>query len=531
MTVKTLSALSLTAALLAGTAAGAATPADQLVMGWNIDAISTFDPAEINEIVPMEMLRNMCDPLVAISSQDEAKIVPALAESWTVSDDNKVITFKIRKGAQFASGNPVTAHDVEWSYKRMLTLGLSGSSFMKDFGFSKENMDEAFKALDDETFQITQQGQYPVSLVLMSVVGDRAGMVLDSKFLADKAEGDDLANAYLKTKTACAGPYHLRQWQAGEVVLLERNDNWWGEAPAMRRIVIRHVPEAGAQRLLLEKGDIDVARTIVAADIPAYEAHPDTRLERALRPTQQYIAFNTARAPFDNPKTIEAIRYLIDYKGLEETALKNLGVQRNVLVPFGNFGALSMEEGRAYQLDLDKAKALLDEAGVKPGFETTIYLANEPISNVIAQNLAGNAAKVGVTFKIEQMATADLFGRFRGREFDAITSTWSSPMPDAHGLVSRFVQNPGNSAEAANSGYPTWRASWIDDSLNAQAAAALAETDSEKREAMYHAIQREHLTRSPFVYMFQLQQNIAVRKEVTALPNHGFGVYYGEIRK
>lgn len=93
------------------------------------------------------------------------------------------------------------------------------------------------------------------------------------------------------------------------------------------------------------------------------------------------------------------------------------------------------------------------------------------------------------------------------------------------------MQNPGNSAEAANSGYTTWRASWIDDSLNAQAAAALAETGSEKREAMYQAIQREHLTRSPFVYMFQLQQNIALRKEVTALPSNGFGVCYGKIRK
>lgn len=308
MTVKTLSALSLSAALLAGTVADAATPADQPVMGWNIDAISTFDPAEINEIVPMEVLRNMCDPLVAISSQNEAKIIPAPAESRTVSDDNKIITFKVRKGAQFASGNPVTAHDVEWPCKRMLTLGLSGSSFMKDFGFSKESMDAAFKALDDETFQITRQGQYPVGLVLISVVGDRAGMVLDSRFLADKIDGDDLANAYLKTKTACVGPYHLRRWQAGEVVLLERNDNWWGEAPAMRRIVIRHVPEAGAQPLLLEKGDIDVARTIVAADIPAYASHPDTPLERALRPTQKYIAFNTARAPVDNPKTVEDIR-------------------------------------------------------------------------------------------------------------------------------------------------------------------------------------------------------------------------------
>src|SRR5436190_9590416 len=105
-----------------GLPAQAATPPGALVMAWNIDAISTFDPAQVGEVVTAEIVQNTCDSLVDFDPADERKPIPMLAESWDVSDDRQKITFHIRKGAKFPSGNVATAKDVALGMQRVVKL-------------------------------------------------------------------------------------------------------------------------------------------------------------------------------------------------------------------------------------------------------------------------------------------------------------------------------------------------------------------------------------------------------------------------
>lgn len=526
-----ITAFSMALSGLISSTAMAATPADQLVMAWNIDAISTFDPAEVSEIPASEMIYNTCDTLVSQSPTDESQVVPSLAESWTVSDDERTITFKIRENAKFSSGNPVRAEDVAWSMRRNLLLDRRNAGTMRDYGFNVDNMDDAFQVLDDRTFQLKLQQPFPVGLILQAVVANRMSIPLDKAFLEEKAEGDDYGNGYLKTKTACSGPYVLRQWNAGEVVVLETSDHYWGEKPAMRRVIVRHIPEPSAQRLLLERGDIDVARDILSADLADFEANPDIRVQSILRSQLQYMAFDTSEKPFDDPRVIEAIRYMFDYEGLSNTVMKGLGIQRNVLVPYGAFGALGLEEGAPYKLDLDKAKALLEEAGYGDGFSASVYLSTDPISAPLAQHLVENASKLGVKLNIEQMASSELFSRYRGRNFESIMSIWSTTLPDAHGMVSRFAVNTDNSTESGSSTYPTWRTSWSDPEINKMAEEAIFEKDPAKRAEIYRKLQLRHMSSSPFVYLYQLKQNVALRKEISSYSAHAFRTYYNGIKK
>ncbi len=529
MSIRTLSCV-LAAGLITTTAA-AETPRDQLIMAKNIDAISTFDPAEIGETVTVELLRNSCENLVSTLPGELAALVPGLAKSWDISDDGMTITFHLDEDAVFASGNPLTAADVVWSLKRVLQMGYRNAQQMRTFGFDTDNMDDAFQSLDDHTFQLKLQAAFAPDLVLHAVINHFMAVPLDRVFLESVEADGDMGNAYLKTHTACAGPYTLRQWTAGEVVVLEQNESYWKEPPALRRIITLHIPEPGAQRLALERGDIDVARNIIAADIPDFEANPDIRVESVVDFRLQYLSFNTARKPFDDPRVIEAIRYMIDYKGLEQTAMRGLGVQRNVGVPFGPFGALPIAEGTDYSLDLDKARALLAEAGYADGFSATIFLANDGLSPPIAQHLAANASELGITFSIQQMATSELFSRFRGREFDSAMSNFGTPLPDASYHVSIFAANPDNSEEAKLTQLVTWRTSWANEHMNELADAALEEADPAKREQIYFDLQREHMRISPTVFLFQLISTTAVRKEVSVYPVDALNVFYSGIKK
>ena len=124
--------------LLLPAAGQSATPRDTLVVASNLDALITFDPAEVNQAPTNLILRNVCDPLVAYDQKDSSKIVPATAERWAVSPDGRTLSFTLRADLRFPSGKKATAHDAAWSLQRAVRLGLPPSSSLTQWGFTKE---------------------------------------------------------------------------------------------------------------------------------------------------------------------------------------------------------------------------------------------------------------------------------------------------------------------------------------------------------------------------------------------------------
>ncbi|EFH12500.1 ABC transporter substrate-binding protein [Teichococcus cervicalis] len=529
---------SLSLALLAGALAApaalparAATPANALVMAWNIDAISTFDPAQIGEVVTNELIENTCDFLARFDPTDEKKVVPALAERWEVSPDGLRITFHLRDGLTFPSGERATAQDLAWSLQRVVKLGFGNAATLTEYGFTRENAEQSITAPDDRTVVLTLDKPYPVDLILQAIAANRVATLLDRRTLLANQNNNDLGNRYLATRTACVGPYSLRQWNAGESVVLEANPRYWGPAPKLRRIIIRHVAEAGTQRLLLEKGDIDVARDLTPEDMQALERMPGITLSRALRPQLVYWGFNNANPIFANEKVRLAMRYLIDYEALGRTIMAYNGVPRASFVQLGAFGALDERAGQPFSLDLERAKALLTEAGYPDGFETSLIFGTLPYSAPIAQHIQQNAARIGVRIRLEQMANAQLFARHRGREFQTAMLAWQTGVPDAQGNASRLVKNPDNRLEARLTQYPAWRHAYFDAEINARVDAALLERDTARREALYHELQRDVMQRGPTAIMFQTFSIAGLRSNLRDWTWHGFGTYYNLVSK
>ncbi len=512
-------------------AAQAETPPDSLVMAWNIDAISTFDPAQIGEVVTNEIIQNTCDSLVDFDPKDESKIIPLLAKSWDVSADRMTITFHLHDGLVFPSGDKGSAQDLAWSLQRVVLLGFGNSATLTEYGFTKDNVKQRITAPDDNTLVMKFDKPYPTNLVLQAIAANDVAITLDKALVEKNAVGDDMGNKYLTTHTACIGPYQLTRWNAGEGLVLQANENYYGTKPKLQRILIRHVAETGTQRLLLTQGDVDIARDLAPDDLRDLDKSGKVDIEKVLKPQLFFWTFNAEDPIFKNEKVRLAMRYLIDYQGLASTVMPYLGVPRASFVQLGAFGALDKAQGQPFKLDLAKAKQLLTEAGYPNGFSAKIYIGTLPHSAPIAQNTQANAAKIGVKLSIESMANAQLFSRVRGREFQSAMMAWQTSVPDAYGNASRLVANPDNSKEAKKTQYPSWRASYFDPAMNAQVNQALLEPDEQKRIALYHTLQEEQMQKGPFAIMFQMYNTAGLNKNVKDWTWNGFRVYYADASK
>lgn len=509
----------------------AATPDSALVMAWNIDAISTFDPAQIGEVVTSELMQNTCDSLVDFDPADESKVIPLLAKSWDVSPDRMQITFHLNENMKFPSGEPATAKELAWSMQRVVQLGYGNASTLTEYGFSKDNVKERIAATDDNTLVMKLDKPYPTNLILQAIGANRVSSLLDMKTLMEKQVNGDLGNKYLATNTACVGPYRLVQWNAGESVVLQANDGYYGTKPKLSRVLIRHVAEPGTQRLLLTQGDVDIARDLSPDDLADLDGKPGLKIERVLKPQLFFWVFNVADPVFQNEKVRLAMRYLIDYDGLAKSVMTYLGVPRASFAQLGAVGALDEKQGQPFTLDLEKAKALLSEAGYPNGFESDVLFGTLPHSAPIAQSIQQNAAKVGVKLNLERMANAQLFSRIRGREFKSGMLAWQTGVPDAHGNASRLVYNPDNRAEAKLTQIPAWRAAFQNEDFNKRVQEALLEGDPEKRNQIYYALQKDVMEKGPMAIMFQMYNILGMSDKVKDWSWNGFRVYYTSASK
>jgi len=508
----------------------AAPPRDTFVAVGNLSSMITLDPAAIAEATTMYTMRSVCDTLIRVDADDASKLLPGIAESWAASPDGTMFTFKIRKGMKFPSGNPVTAADVLWSMRRTLVLNLANALRLREWGITASNVDDVIRVTDPFTLEIRLTRPYAPSLFPFALTDFRNAAVLDQVTIQKHEITGDMGRKWLATNTACVGPFRVTSWRPQEVLVLERNDGYFGRKPAIKRMIVRHTPEAGAQRLMLEKGDVDMAMNIDSADYAALEKHADVRLRYAPALQIQYFMFNMKDPRFRNPKLFEAFRHLIDYEGLETTLLRNAARVRQSPVPSGVFGALP-DTYKPFKLDIARARALLAEAGHPNGFSAELLVGNSFPNVDLAQHLQANAAKIGVNLKITQMVGAQLFKRARARNFEMLMQSQVSWYPDANSIMMRHY-NPDNSDTARNSLSIAWCASWDPGRwINDTFLAAQVERDQGKRLAMYQEIQRRHMSSSPLIYMFQRQSVTVLHKRVKKFKINLIGVDFSAVEK
>ena len=494
---------------MASTAAVAATPDDTLVVAMRIDDLITMDPAESFEFAGSDISRNIYQKLVNFDPMDlDAGYQPEIAESWTVSEDGRSITFTIRDGLSFHSGNPVTAEDVEFSLRRAVLLDKTPSFILKQFGFASDNVGQTIVA-DGNTVTITTDKRYATSFVLNCLTATVGGIVDKATVMAHEQDGD-MGNGWLKTNSAGSGAYGLTSWKPNESVVLTANPDFHLGEPAMKRVILRHVQESASQRLLLEKGDIDVARNLNAEDVKGARAADGVSIQEELRGRLMYFALNQKHPELSKPQVRQAMKYLADYSGMEGSFLDGQYVIHQNFLPRTFLGAV---EENPFSLDVEKARALLAEAGVESlELEVGVRDAQERVD--IAQSLQSSFAEAGITISITVGTAKQILGRYRARDLDVYLGAWGPDYPDPHTNAGTFAYNPDNSDEANATGLLAWRNSWDTDGLTEMTASAVVENDRGVREQMYGEIQAKFRDTSPFAIMFQKIEQAGVRENV-----------------
>ena len=293
-------------------------------------------------------------------------------------------------------------------------------------------------------------------------------------------------------------------------MILEADANYRLGAPAIKHVILKHTPEPSAQRLMLERGDADIARDLSSDQIAALAPNPEVVIAKSLSTQIWYLGLNLKDARLANPKVREAIRYLVDYQGMASTFLNGQVVVHQYFEPSGVFGAL---DDTPYRLDVARAKQLLAEAGYPDGFEIRIDVYNFSPYPEIAQSIQHSMALAGIKLDIVEDDHKLANSLYRARQHQITLARWDPDYMDPHSNALWFAYNVDNS-DHPKSKPLTWRNAWYDPQISQETDAAREEKDLDKRGQLYRDLQEKVRTEGPFVFLFQMNREPAARKNV-----------------
>jgi peptide/nickel transport system substrate-binding protein len=506
----------------------AATPADTLVVAQNIDDIVSIDPAEAYEFSSGEYVTQTYDRLVQYDAPDVKTLAPGLATEWQADDAAKTITFTLRDGVKFTSGNPLRAEDVVYSWKRVVVLNKAPAFILTQLGWTPENFDEMVKA-DGNKVVMKYTGDVSSAYVL-NVLAARPASVVDAVTVQANEAGSDMGNAWLKANSAGTGPFVLKAFRPAELLRLEANPDYFGGAPTLKGVIIRHVAEAATQQLLLESGDVDMAKNLTPDQIAGLAGKDTVKIETYPQAAVHFLSLNQKAAELQPEAVWDAARYLVDYKGMTDSFLKGQMQIHQAFWPSGFPGAL---DDNPFGYDPAKAKQILADAGIKTPIKVTLDVINSTPFTDMAQSLQAGFAEAGIEFEIIPGTGSQVITKYRARTHQAMLLYWGPDFMDPDSNAGAFAFNEDNSDDHYQS-TTTWRNGWaVPAELNAATKAAKAEADPAKRNEMYIELQKKVQAKSPIVIMFQAATQVALAKNVEGYVNGATSdfVFYRLVRK
>jgi len=481
-----------------------------LVVAKDISDGKTMDPGHFYEFASNSMATNCYDTLVTYRGSETTRPEKSLATDYSVSSGGRVFTFKLRHGVRFASGNPLTAADVVFSYRRLKYLN-DNPEFLIDGATD-------IRALDMYTMRITL-GAPDISF--LAALADNNFAVLDSKLVrahggddSPQAATKDRARSFLDTQSVGTGPYQMTNWTRKVQIVMTRNPNYWGPRPPMAKIVYQNQQNSATQRLLVQRGSVDIATNVDLQQAQALAHDPNVQVVKGTTLDLIYLGMTLSPSlskPLADKRVRQAVRYAIDYDGIINGLLKGVGARPSTMIPLGLLGAdAATNNALLMRQDLSKARALLKAAGYPNGFAVKLsYDTNKAFDSVsfdpLASKLQNDLARVGIRVTLDPEQDTVLLDAYRHQKLQIILYNWGVDYPDSNDYAGPF--SPG--------GGPAKRLYYTNNkSLTGLVTQADTTTDAGKRAALYRAIQRTWLDESPWVALVQPQNIFVLGKNV-----------------
>jgi len=370
------------------------------------DDLATLDPAIAYDWTNWPAVKMVFDGLLDYDAT--TNLMPRLAAKMPdVSSDGLTYTFKLRPGVKFQNGRELVADDVVYTINRVINpkttspgsgfyLGIKGAQDVVD---GKATTVEGVKALDKYTVQFTLSKPDVTFLNKMA---------LNFAYIVPKEEVDK-AGANFGHAPVGTGPFTLKEWKPGQYLVFERNPSYFYEGlPYLDKITVEVGVEPDVALLRLEKGEIQLmGDPPPGADWARISSDPawKDRIEQQPQVSTVYIAINTTKPPFDNAKARQALNYAIDKERIIQL-LNGRGTVANQVLPPLMPGYDPDYKG--YEYNIEKAKALLAEAGVAPGTETSMECIAVDPQPKLCESFQQDLDKVGLKLTINTLAAPNV---------------------------------------------------------------------------------------------------------------------------
>ncbi|MEG3132460.1 ABC transporter substrate-binding protein [Rouxiella sp. T17] len=486
---------SLSALLLLGTA-GFAHAESTLRIGLGADP-DQLDPATARTYYGRFVFSAMCDRLVDVDQH--LAIVPGLATDWKYSDDGKTLSMNLRQGVVFHDGEKFDANAVKYNLERYLTL--PGS-------LRKSEISSIDSVEVTGPYSVKLHLKNPDAALLMQLT-DRAGAMM-----APEAT----AKGNVPAHPVCSGPYEFVSRVQQDRIVLKRFEQYWNKsAYHFDKVVFLPIPDASVRLANLQAGDLDLTEGIAATDVNTLQSNPKLAMTKVtglgymgLTVNTNNGTVNTGSALAKEAKVRQALSLAIDRDALNQVVFQGQYTPSNQA-----FSPVS-----PYHVDLpiaarniEKAKALLAEAGVKTPLNIDLLVANNPTSQQVAQVLQAMVSEAGINLNLQMTEFATLLDKQQRGDFQLSMSGWSG-RPDPDGSIYSFLASKGalNDGRYSNPQVDQWLLS------------ARQTSDVEQRKALYKKVVEQENIDQPLVYLYFEPRIFGMSKKVTGFTPYPDGL-------
>lgn len=447
----------------------------------------SLDPHDNVQQQKHQSTRQIYETLVVYN--DDGELIPWLAESWEYEDDVTLV-FKLRQGVKFHNGDELKASDVLFTFKRMRDDNTPAAMQVNKVDFDKS------EAVDDYTLKLVTTEPYALQLPMLE--NPLCGIISEKSYTES---GGDFNKAPIGT-----GPYKVVNFKAGDSLTLEGFEDYWiAGQPYVKNLTIRYINDASSRAIEAESGGSDIVYEISANDVDRVRENPNINLVSAMGANTSYLYLNLAHEPFQDPKVREAVWYAVDIPSAIDIAYGNFGKLADGVISPGIDGRHPDMSSYFPTQDIEKAKALLKEAGYENGFTTEISCnSSDQQRKDFCEVIQAQLAEVGITVEINVMDSA----------------AWSTYLSEGKGPMCIY----GLTASTGEAGRTLFRwlpdtsewalSSWENQEYYDTISKALVTTDTAARNELYYRCQEMLMENYIVLPVWHKELNAACQPDV-----------------
>ncbi len=477
-----------------------------LVVALQADATS-LDPHIGSNGNSNQVLNEMYESLLTFD--ENTNVIPLLAKEWSVSEDGREYTFVLNEGITFHDGEPFNAEAVRATYLR---------------GINDQTLSLYRNVKDWEDVRV--DSEYQCTIILNEPNNTFINKITQIRIVSPKAMEREDASDFLSQNSAGTGPYIFSERVDGGFTKMVRNDNYWQEGPKVDSLTFKVVPEDASRMAMLQTGEAHVALPVPLTDTATLESDPNIVLDIVPSITYRYVTLNTewtmedGRKPFADKRVRQALNYAFDSEAYAKVVFNGYAVEPTSIF---STAILYHAPQTPYKVDLEKAKALMKEAGYEDGFDVEIIVDNTSLEQKGATFVMQQLMQIGVNVKLlpnESTANAELTSApLESTTVQMWYVNWGSGSYEADGSMRSILHGEKFPPQGYNTAF------WNNAEFNQLLDDALKMSDTDEIAEAYAQAQAIAWEECPWIFLGNDNSVTAYRSNVTGLLYKPGGTY------